>query len=297
MKGKFLSVSILLLTSMSSYCGDVGIVNNFNGFYIGSSLGGNFSLASISQSQNYSFLLTSGDLVLFDGQSTIVQTNGTLHRNSVIGTLFGGYGKVWNNYYLGAEIFGDLSQYKMNNSISNVDTVINNVFFPLASIVTSNTNNLSTQFKLSPVQGGIDLRPGLLITRDFLLYGRVGVKFAKISWISSINHQPSFTLVTDGEPETFPNPIVDAIQQQNKNVSALRLGAGMEYAVNPSWSIRMDYIYTDYGKIRKTFNTTNFTTDGFFVNTLNYNLNSTIKNIRTNAVMMGISYYPQFAIF
>jgi len=98
------------------------------------------------------------------------------------------------------------------------------------SITTDNKNAIIT-FK-QPVSAGFDLMPGYITSqKDFLFYGRLGVGAGLFN--IRINH--------------------DAASAVNKFLAALRAGLGVEYFISDTFSARLEYIFTDYGKINQNY--------------------------------------------
>ncbi len=190
----------------------------FDGFYVGASVGESItnvtqdqrSLADFNNPNNFGI---SGPIAL--------KTD-----NAFKGAFFVGYGQCWDSLYLGAEAFVDLSQYKNRNS---AESLIYQGF--------PRKNQINTHSTLSSLQYGIDLRPGVILTPQSMLYGRVGVAFSDL------------TLNTEAQ---FRNSNIQGVNlplSEEKDVAALRLGAGLEQHLCPRLNLRLDYIYSYYGRI------------------------------------------------
>ena len=125
------------------------------------------------------------------------------------GTLYGGLGASYSNFYIGAELSG--SYNTLNKKI----------------------NTLYNEIKITqPIVGGIDLIPGLLTyQKDFLLYGRVGMGGSLFK----------FKLNNDSGANT------------QEFAFGWRAGVGMEYFINDSFSMRIEYLFTKYDDIKESY--------------------------------------------
>lgn len=90
----------------------------------------------------------------------------------------------------------------------------------------------------------VSLRPKMGYTVDNTPIGDIlGYVSAGIV-ASQINYESTFT----------DNYGMNAYESQNVSEfhAGWTIGAGAEVALNPNWSIRPEYLYTDYGKVRST---------------------------------------------
>lgn len=129
----------------------------------------------------------------------------------VFGTLFGGYGWRHNNYYLAAEINGNLSsvQYKLTN-----DEMIHR-------------NYSRTTFTIKS-SDGVSLLPGYFISDSLLAYGRIGYGNGHVK-------------IKESDP---------TIRSTTSNRSGIRYGAGIRYNMFNRWTLMMDYSQINYSKIK-----------------------------------------------
>lgn len=293
---KIIKIFYLISILNFVYAGTMGTeVNNFNGFYFGGALGGN-----IFSANNH---LTANTVVTVPaplGEVTNYGDNGLNNSfldNSLIGALYAGYGRIWNRWYLGAEIFGNFSQYESQRFLQNNDNVFQNIDQQgFLIFVNAPINNQSiTQLKVSPVQFGIDLRPGFLLNSDLLLFANVGVAQAKVTLQNRLtsNGELIFILPPPGDlllSTPFAN---NEFLIRQKDVSALRLGLGTEYSMTPQLSLRASYTYVYYKDI-------NISGDFLGTSTLDIigltllsgaQFRQSVTNIHSNLIMIGFSYY------
>lgn len=253
----------------------VGGRSPFDGYYVGGSAGGVSTNASQEKSSQFTFNSTAGFLFnLASNQSGPVSLK---TFNSAIGALYAGYGQHWDEYYLGAELFINLANYKNHDDFSHT----NSLDFPLAPILVTNNAARTISTRLSPFQFGVDLRPGLLITPESMLYARVGVAFAE----KTVRVNDNFTgqTLAGGAVGSFN---FSTSAETEKDVAALRLGAGVETHICNRWNMRMDYIYTYYG--HNTVSQSATVPVGVVGNLVL--ADSTNVKIYNNTVMLGLSY-------
>ncbi len=261
----------------------------FKGFYLGGAAGGSFLTA---QENTSSQIIVDFPLdTLGNRVRTTVPANleASLRDNSGMGALYVGYGLDINFLYLGAEAFVNFASYKLHNSGS----FSTEQFLALNIQTYSAANNWEENTKFSQTQYGLDFRPGILIKPEMLLFGRVG--FARSGITQSSDLQGTVVYVAS---RSESNNFFELSSSTTINKIALRLGGGFEYHFSPKYSLRMDYIHVDYGKISTTGVTNNGITSS--VGLLGYRLNNgtlsvtnaaALRSISSNAVTIGLSYY------
>lgn len=279
----------LTLTASSSFAA-------FNGFYLGAAAGGSFATGNqhLNESTTSGISAVDSDGTVSPLASTIVPLNvaSAMKKNSVIGELFAGYEYSCNRFYLGGEIFVNDSSYQMKNS---VDTGINqNLFSNALQLVGS--GDVDSKAKISSFQYGVTLRPGILITPTSLLFARIGTTIANRKY--TVKDAESVNLIFN--PTFFGEVIPNGAANTNLNLSksktnaSLQVGGGLEQYFAKHWSVRMDYVYTYYGKL--TVSGSNATTqtisfvDGGVITSINATGNNSVK-LSDNAVTLGIAYH------
>jgi opacity protein-like surface antigen len=117
----------------------------------------------------------------------------------------------------------------------------------------------------SDIQGTIRARTGFAFDR-VLIYGTGGVAFAGFSSIFSVNG-------TDAIGPFFANG------RGSTTRVGWTAGGGVQYAINNNWSVRVEYRYSDFGRITDR--------PSFSVAGLTY---STNRQLEQNQVQVGFSY-------
>lgn len=134
-----------------------------------------------------------------------------LSATGLFGTLFAGYGAlVKNNFYLAAEVNGNVSSTKSKTS--------NNEF--VHQSFTSSTLKINNSF-------GISVLPGYQFSPTTLFYGRLGYANGKIRQITSDTSLANFS--------------------ERKN--GFRYGLGIKQNITEKVALRMDYSRIDYSPI------------------------------------------------
>src|SRR5690606_2935067 len=82
--------------------------------------------------------------------------------------------------------------------------------------------------RLSPLQAGIDLRPGFLLQPGTLLYSRVGIAISRLSLDSNTSN------TGDNFNQTWSVPLA---LSASKTVAGLRLGAGIEQSISSRFNL------------------------------------------------------------
>ena len=155
-----------------------------------------------------------------------------LERVNFDATLYLGFGFEKGCLYAGVEGF---AQYARPQS-SQFDGTRPNPETGGGDIQTINTTN---KFSLRPWHGGVALRPGFLVSSNTLLYGTIGTSIGVIEGKSNV------TAIGNGAGSD-----AGKLSFSSSSVRAsLRVGAGIEYAWNPCWHIRLDYAYDNYGSL------------------------------------------------
>lgn len=193
---------------------------NFDGFYAGLGIGasqGQFKVASLTRfsnpnNPNSEFFVTNHQV--------------NIHDDNVIGNGVLGYGFSFHHIYLGAEGYVTADSHKTTSASS---TAIGPGIIPVTLLNTTNS-------RLNDWDGGVDLRPGVVLGSCTLLYARIGAAFNRIKFNSTS------TIAGIGVTDNLVNTA-------SKSVTGLRVGGGLEQMLTRHLAIRADYIYTDYGRV------------------------------------------------
>jgi opacity protein-like surface antigen len=272
---KKLAVSFLSLSSFLS-----SAQSAFDGAYATAEFGG--ALAYANQSISNAFNLNIPSLEF--SSTAPYQNNSSMNRPAATGTLLLGYGYSYQRWYMGGELGVSAGYYEMS---SNANTGLDR-FVQTGSLLTvSSAEATQTQVGLSPIQFSLFLRPGFLITPQSLLSVRVGTSFATASLYSNLY---GVKVLSDSGVPQFLLPL-QVQGKKSQHVAALQLGTGLEQAVSEHIKIRMDYLFSYYGKLRfqnsgGNFNSISELKSDFILNGVSYQSVS----INTQSILLGLSY-------
>lgn len=251
-------------TSLSTY----SLYSIFNGFSTGFSLGDSWTAGNISTQTIATLSFPTIPLAL--STNTINQSH--LRKNTVAGSVFAGYGCTCEYLYFGVEGFAKGA--KANPSVNFSGNFVLNA-------AVANTITVSTT-KLRSFEYGGDFRPGVLLTPETLLYAKVGAAFNRLSLI--VNSTVTGTL------GVFPAATIPTVEYRSKNIVGLRLGLGLEQKIADCWTIRADYVFTNYKRIGSSTNTAVAIPPAPFPGTATFTDFTRARTIN-NTVMLGLSRY------
>lgn len=140
-----------------------------------------------------------------------------------------GGGRNFDRFYLGAELLGEMNTFYRNKDIPEV--------LPTGLLPPEENVDAHLSVKQN-ANFALDLMPGYLtIDRAFLFYGRLG--YALGAFRSDLVMSPT----------AMPTEIITT-HSDSKYVGGFRAGLGMEYFFEKAFSIRLEYVYTQYSDIK-----------------------------------------------
>ncbi|MDX2346465.1 MAG: hypothetical protein QNK11_06325 [Legionella sp.] len=168
-----------------------------------------------------------------------------------MGDLAVGYGRrISNPFYLGSEagvlIFGN-RKTSSHTTVRNTTEVtqITGVFPP--STITLN-GALSSTLTVSGnvVVPYFDLKPGLLVSDNSFLFGRIGVDYNQIKVRTASNYVESGRDESNGVLLNSTSTSASFASTHKKQVAGLRTGLGFEYLLTENVGLSANYIYAFY---------------------------------------------------
>jgi outer membrane immunogenic protein len=191
-------ISILSSLLLASPC--------FSGFYVGASVGPEGAVFSqkshVTRPADPLNPLQPGSLNVVDKEH--------FAGMGVFGSLFAGYARTYNRYYLAGEI-------NINSS---------SVKYQLVNDEYAHSTFAKTYFNLRYSEG-VSLLPGYLLSENTLVYARIGYMNGKLK-------------IVESDP---------TIMSSNKNRSGIRYGLGMQHSFTPRLALRMDYSQVSYQSV------------------------------------------------
>ena len=225
-----------------------------NGFYIGAKVGAQEAMASWEQSNHlstYVDISNSPDVTLQMNQSN---DDGQAFHTNLMGNFAVGYAAVVDQFFLAIEGSANIAaEQEMSWHLNDHNTTHLENFFNETIDVTTELST-ETELELEP-DINLDIRPGLLLAKNFLLYGRVGVAFSRLSIEQEAHTTANATLTSDQFCAPADRPAcsflkaVGGTASDDDEVLGLRAGLGVEYKFTPTLGLNVDYVFTDYGDI------------------------------------------------
>jgi opacity protein-like surface antigen len=264
--------SILIGTSFNSYSGENDFATDIDAIFCGFSTGlqvGNSSTIGTLQTLKTANLQFAAIPV---GSIITVNKQDYLSKNSVAASAFAGYGYNFNSVFFGVEAFLKGAQQRMVlNALNSFET----------DTAIANIQSFSTT-KLKALEYGVDFRPGFLLSAQSLLYVRAGVAFNNLTLTSRNDVQGIDIGVASGTNVFF--------QRNTKKLIGLRFGFGLEQQFSECWTVRVDYVNTNYRRvgISDVLVTTNLPAP--LVGTATFT-NDVQARVINNTVSFGLTYY------
>ncbi len=238
---------------------------SFCGAYAGGALGGGYCIKA-----------QEGGAEGFQAQNPIekvTESSPCLKDSPFQGQLFVGYGKQWHFIYFASELF---CQGLATKRVTSFDTTFyqdspNNNFFSIA---------IQNKMRFSPIQFGLDFRPGIRLLPTTLLYGRIGAIVARIKLESRGAMDGAIPLQPDFWALEVP------LSQKITRVG-FHTGLGLEQQLSSRWHLRMDYTFSDFRGIMLDGFESGFSTGGNPVS-----LSNQIKSdFTSHAFQIGLSWH------
>jgi len=295
---KFSWIAIFIL-SIATHCayssnGDEEVAFR-NGFYTAFSLGINWANADWSGQSSIALVDDINDTNAFFLSWT---PHGKGNHAKITGNVALGYQLVDNRLFLGSQISytgRDQHDFFLDEA-RTYQQVAPGGAPPLSTV--SGSSFLKSKVSLACNEFDIDLKPGVLISKNFVLYGRLGVAFTRLNircsgvWTeggseNSVNLQGTSSHSNPNSGTPFVLGTTDSSHHSQSTVG-FRVGVGAEYLISQQWGISIDYIFTSYGKIKTRIENQ---TSGFFDFNQVYGVYSPEVKITTQTLMVGIVFH------
>ena len=243
--------------------------DTWKGFYVGAYGGGDFNRSNVATSTVFAspgyFQTTSVAAINAAGIQQI-KPNG-----------FTGGGTFGYNHQSGALVVGaelDFGAMNANKGVSSGGT------YPCCGTAGFTINQATKTRWLMTARPRVGVAVG-----NAMIYGTGGLA------VTDVNYAATFT-------DTFGNATESAAFKKNK--AGWTLGGGAEVKVANRWSIKGEYLYTDFGSISVTSNNLNAASIASIANTPNIpgpsvaytqNVFTHSSDLRTNNVRFGVNFH------
>lgn len=201
----------------------------WNGFYLGADVGG-----TRSDIKMHTSVAPGGTYYDYTRDAPQLAASFKRHTSpqNFSGGIFGGYQRQFNNIVLGAE--ASVNSLSINNSHSASGRYISdlNILYVASQSLKANWQE-TLRLKLGFAQ------------QCWLLYLTGGAASSYIKYTSSYNDdnaQPGSGL-----------PGASGANTASKTQFGWVAGGGVEYAINTAWSIKAEYLYSNFGEIKTDY--------------------------------------------
>lgn len=243
------------LTAMSNVQAQALQDYEWSGAYIGGSLGAAHSRGSFDASTSDGFV--GSYFTPPDPEQIAEAADQSASQSKLSAGLFGGYGKQFDNLYVGVE--AGVNSLNFDESTSSGDIYESN-------ITASFTNKISVK---ADWQASLRARVGWAEKR-WLAYLTGGLAVTQIRMDATFtDNLATGTLGSDSDNDTKLGWVI---------------GLGGEYALSESWTLRAEYLYADYGKAD---------TNAIVINSNNPTLANDLKSsvdLKTQILSVGVAY-------
>ena len=232
----------------------------FSGFYAGLGVGANYVTGNVKNDIVDTEVLYDNNMNQIGGSMVGYSFNENLNAFGFVGDIFGGYGKTFNRFYIGGELFGRGIVNKASESKSQ--TVI-----PGLSGKTEIDRNQYYSF-------GSDIRAGFLVTPRIMIYALAGVDVSQFNY--QVKHEGTSAFYGMApNPSLASDPLAASNEQDfNKIQPGFMPGIGIEAMLTNKLSLRAQYTYTIYGSTSEKYN---------FINNASYVTDISVPNIITSS--------------
>jgi outer membrane immunogenic protein len=257
---RFLSLFVALaalVIAATAQAAPAPVATNWDGFYVGGNVGGTFGDGTAKTGSTFSgsgyFAQTSVDSINANGKKSLSPVGFT-------GGIQGGYNHQIGNWVVGVE--GDFGSDTASDSSSVT------VVYPCCGPSTYTINQkVSSDWAMS-------IRPKAGYTFNNTFVGDVLGYITGGLVVSQMNYKEVFN-------DNFGQGAHEAVSTSDIAVG-WSVGLGTEVALNSRWSVRPEYMYTDYGSISPSGRVTN--------NSGAFNSMSHSADLTSNIFRIGVNY-------
>jgi outer membrane immunogenic protein len=252
----------------------------WTGFYLGGNAGGTWS--SNNDVDTTAFLVTeaAGFDSLTNTSALLANTRIPVRIGGFIGGGEWGYNYQWNNWVFGVE--GDFQGIASSERTGTLFTQATAFGTAVGDIA---VNQLAAASRRLDWLGTDRGRIGFLIWPTFLVYGTGGLAYGETETSAAIGQIAVSPVI--------PIASTIAFGTFNQALAGWTAGGGIEWLFLPNWSLKVEYLYYDLGRVTFGLSPLTHTAVGVAPLTVTDNLASTRFN--GNIVRAGLNYHFSMA--
>ena len=232
-----LSLLSLLIAYSSAYAGSEGAKPGYpDGFMLGAGAG----VTEFMDSGTYSTTV---------GHASSSTSNRNF-RFGFMGDVFAGYGRrIYKPFYFGTElglnIFG-VSEVSSSHS-TQADVTAN--IIDDSHITTQEALLTTTRISGNVFVPFFDIKPGLLVTPNSLLFARIGVNYNQLNVRRQSSYQSSSIYEDNAVVISESSAYSELYSSEKKQLIGLRAGLGFEYLISDNLGLAANYVYAFYNSV------------------------------------------------
>jgi outer membrane immunogenic protein len=272
---------------------------DWSGFYVGGALAARRDAGKNSLSDVSYALPAVGTDGATNSRTSQTNTLGALGGkkggNTFGGTLFGGYNVQVDSFVYGVE--ADITYSHDRSKARSGSLTVGGQYADVAN-TTAETNTAAGVLAISQTNrinwdGSLRARIGMVAAPSLLVFATGGVAVGRVERSTGVNGTVSFVDYGGGAQATHN---FSSKSESNKIRLGWTVGAGADYKLTESWTLRADYRYTNFGKNKGSASSTATCVDGAAagnacanhpVGTVNASTSSTDA---FHAVRVGVAY-------
>lgn len=186
--------------------------------------------------------------------TTVVHTSSsTSNRNfrfGFMGDVFVGYGRrIYKPFYFGTELGLNIFGVSEVSSSHSAQADITTNIFDDSHFTTNEVLSTTTRVSGNVFVPFFDIKPGLLVTPNSLLFARVGVNYNQLNVRRQSSYQSS-SMDTNGPVIISESSAYSGLySSEKKQLIGLRTGLGFEYLISDNLGLAANYVYAFYSSV------------------------------------------------
>lgn len=270
MKGK---LTALVATSLVLGASSLSASNccPFSGFYVGVSGGIHTSMSDVSL--NTSAKMQDSESL---DQSVRDSLNADIYELKPTGDIFIGYGWQGCGLYFGLKAGVNFTNFDLSatSTAQNDNQDFGNTFI---SVLDDKVKG-----EMRTAEFYVDLKPGIVICRDTLLFGIVGAGWNK----GHVKGHSTYSLTDTSGPTTYTASLSPG---DSKDRWSWRVGIGLEKKLSRCLSLQLNYLYSSYQSISENATGPSYEYNGTEI--ANGHVVHFKADNRRQATSIGLAYY------